>query len=133
MDGICKRIKLKYDGYLYIVTGDYSGDTASTFYEEEVTNYTMIKQHLDLNDAQVIIQPNPELKRNQTLVNYFFSKYDVQVCPVKAQPFKYDAENVRKDAEGKIEKKDRKDPKQQADVLDTVRYYINNFHGDFIT
>jgi hypothetical protein len=29
--------------------------------------------------------------------------------------------------DGTIEKKDRKDPAQQADVLDTVRYWINKF------
>lgn len=131
-EGLCKEILDRYPNYLYMVTGDYSGDNESSIFEEEVTNYTMIQRMLNLTDNQIRIMPNPDLKKNQTLVNTWFHNYPVVACPIKAKAAKYDFEHVKKDAEGKIEKKNRKDPKQQADVLDTIRYFVNTFHGDFI-
>lgn len=128
-EGICEIVKQKYPGYLYIVTGDYSGDTVSSIFKEQVTNYTVIKKELLLGDGQIKITPNPLLKNNRTLVNNIFSSYPVEMCPVKAKPAIYDCENVRMVADGSIEKKDRKDPAQQADVLDTIRYWCNMFMG----
>ena len=131
-EGICEIILAKYPGFLYIITGDYSGNTPSSIYKEQVTNYTVIKKMLKLSDGQIKISPNPPLATNQTLVNSVFYSYPVEVCPVKARPFIFDAENVKKLAEGKIDKTNRDDPKKQADVLDTVRYWINQFMGWFI-
>jgi len=91
----------------------------------------MIKKMLKLSDGQVKIKPNPRLEKNQTLVNTIFQFYPVQICPVKARPFIFDAENVKKRADGTIVKNDRNDPAQQADVLDTGRYWFNMFMGKF--
>lgn len=133
-EGVCDIILARYprNKYVYVVTGDYAGNTASSLYQEQVTNYTVIKSKLGLSDAQIKIEPNPRLEKNRTLVNAVFFSYKIQVCPVKARHFKFDAENVRQSPEGKIEKDNRKDPAQQADVLDTVRYYINKFMSWFI-
>lgn len=131
-EGICEIVKQRYPGFLYVVTGDYSGDTVSSLYKEQVTNYTIIKKVLVLNDGQIKISPNPRLEKNQTLVNAIFYGYGVQVCPVKAKAFIYDAENVKKRADGTIVKDNRNDPAQQADVLDTVRYWCNQFLGWFV-
>lgn len=130
-EGICEIIALKYPGYVIIVTGDYSGDTVSSLHKEHVTNYTIIKTKLNLSDAAIQITVNPPLKSNQTLVNSVFFSYNVQICPVNAQPFIYDAKNVKKRADGTIVKDNRNDPSQQADVLDTVRYWINKFMAWF--
>lgn len=126
-DKMCDLIAVKYppNHYIYIINGDYSGNTPSSLYEEEVTNYTVIKSKFGLTDGQLKIEPNPKLEDNRTLVNMVFHRYKVQVCPVKAKPFIFDAENVKYTAEGKIKKEDREDPAQQADVLDTVRYFFN--------
>lgn len=128
-EGVCEVVRIKYPSseYVYIVTGDYSGDTPSSLYKEQVTNYTVIKKELALMDKQIQIEPNPPLIKNRTLVNTVFHRYRVQICPVKAKPAIYDAENVRYTAEGKIEKSNRDDPAQQADTLDTIRYFINKF------
>jgi phage terminase large subunit len=131
-EGICDIAKEKYPGFLYVVTGDYSGDTVSSLFKEQVTNYTIIKKSLSLNDGQVKISPNPRLEKNQTLVNTIFSKYKILMCPVKAKPAIYDAEKVNTRADGTIVKDDRNDPTQQADVLDTLRYWFNQFMGWFI-
>lgn len=126
-EGICEMVLEKYPDYVYMVTGDYTGDTPSSLYKEQITNYTLIKRLLNLNDGAIKIKPNPKLEKNQTLVNKVFHSYPVQICPVKAKFAIFDAENVKKTAEGKIEKKNRKDPAKQADVLDTIRYWINMF------
>lgn len=135
-EGVCAIVKAKYpmSKFLFIVTGDYSGDTVSSLFKEQVTNYTVIKKELQLSDGQIKISPNPRLEKNRTLVNAIFYAYKVQVCPVKARHFKFDAENVKQTPEGKIDKDggNRKDPTKQADVLDTVRYFINQFLGWFI-
>lgn len=130
-EGICEKILEKYPGFLYMVTGDYSGDTVSSIYKEQVTNFTMIKSKLRLNSGQVKISPNPKLEKNRTLVNTVFHRYNILLCPVKAKAAQYDCENVKSLADGTIEKKNRKDPAQQADVLDTIRYFINQFLGWF--
>lgn len=133
-EGVCEILKVKYprSRYLYVITGDYSGDTASSLFKEQVTNYTVIQTELGLSEGQIKITPNPRLEKNRTLMNALFFRYNIQVCPVKARHFKFDAENVRYSAEGKIEKDDRKDPAQQADVLDCVRYFANMFLNWFI-
>jgi phage terminase large subunit len=131
-EAICDHILVNYSGYLYIVTGDYSGATPSSIYKEEVTNYTMIQQKLGLGDAQIMIEPNPRLEKNQVLVNSILAKYPVEICPVKGKGLIFDLKNVKKRADGTILKKDRDDPTQQADLLDTFRYWCNKFMGWFI-
>lgn len=126
-EGICEIVRERYPGFLYMVTGDYAGDTVSSIYKEQVSNYTVIKSMLRIGKGQLRISPNPRLEKNRVLVNKVFNVYNVQVCPIKAKPFIYDAENVRQRADGTIIKEDRNDPSQQADVLDTVRYFLNQF------
>jgi phage terminase large subunit len=131
-EGICEQVLVRYPGFLYVITGDYSGETVSSLYKEQVTNYTIIKRILSLSNGQIKTTVNPRLEKNQTLVNTIFHNYNIQMCPVKAKPAIFDAENVKKRADGTIVKDNRDDPAQQADVLDTLRYWFNKFMTDFI-
>lgn len=131
-DGLCNYIKAKYMNCLFIVNGDYSGNTASSLYEEEITNYKVIKQVLGISQGQIKIKPNPRLKHNAVLVNSLLSNYPIEIHEKDAAALIYDLQNVRKMADGTIEKTDRKDPSQQADALDTFRYFCNMNLGDFI-
>ncbi len=126
-DALCDYILLHYPGYLYMITGDYSGNTPSSLYEEEVTNYLIIKHKLNLTDGQINVIPNPPLEHNQTHVNIILHYYNVIISEENAKGLTFDMENVRKTPEGKIEKKNRKDPAQQADILDCFRYFCNTF------
>lgn len=128
-DKMCDILLLKYpkSRFVHVVNGDYSGNTPTSIYNEQVTNYSVIKAKLALSDGQIQIEPNPSLEDNRTLMNMLFAQYTIEVCPVKAKPFIFDAENTVFTAEGKILKENRKDPKQQADVLDTVRYHVNKY------
>lgn len=124
-EGLCDYILEHYPNYVYMVTGDYSGHTASSIYSEEQSNFTMIRAKLNLSEGQFKVYPNPRLQKNQLLVNAVLHQYKVQLCPRKARPLIFDMENVQKRADGTIIKEDRNDPAQQADAIDTFRYYCN--------
>ena len=131
-DAMCNYILLHYPGYLYIVTGDYNGDKASSLYEEQVTNYMLIQQKLRLTDAMLVIVPNPRQAKNQTLVNNILHYYPCVFHPVKCKELIFDFKNVKKRADGTIVKDDRDDPAQQSDALDTFRYFCNTFMPNFL-
>ncbi|HZF99721.1 MAG TPA: phage terminase large subunit [Chitinophagales bacterium] len=131
VDEVCQIIRTKYPGFVYRVTGDYSGDTPNSYYKEHVTNYTLIRKHLRLAQSQVQIEPNPRLEKNRTLVNVFFQHYSIVIDEDRAKAVIFDCENVQALADGTILKENRKDPAQQADALDTVRYWINRYMKGF--
>lgn len=124
-DAVCDYILANYPGYIYLVTGDYSGTTASSIFKEEVTNYTVIINKLNLAETQLKIAPNPRLEKNRILVNAVLFRTKVQMCPVKARPLIFDMENAKVRADGTIIKENRDDPAQQLDFMDDFRYYVN--------
>ena len=131
VDELCEHIKVKYPGFVYIVTGDYSGHTPTSLYKEQITNYTVIRNKLKLADSQIKTKVNPRLEKNRTLFNIVLQNYGFEVDDVKGKAAIFDLENVQSAADGTIVKEDRKDPKQQADVLDTLRYFVNLVMPDF--
>ena len=131
VDEICEQIKVKYPGFVYVVTGDYSGHTPTSLYKEQVTNYTVIKRNLGIADSQIKTKVNPRLEKNRTLFNMVLQYYGYEVDEVNAKAAIFDLENVQLGADGSIIKEDRKDPKQQADILDCLRYHVNLVLPDF--
>lgn len=131
-DAICNYVLMHYPGCLYIVTGDYSGNTASSLFDEKISNYTVIQRILNLSDGQIQIKPNPRLKHNSLLVNTILAQYPVEIHETRASGLIFDMRNVKRLADGTIEKTDRKDEAQQADALDTFRYFCNMFMPDFV-
>jgi hypothetical protein len=130
---LCEVIKTKLPNALFIVTGDMSGKSHSALSKDNLTYFKAIKQALKLPDTQFKIKGvNPRLEENQVLVNAIFEHYKVLFDPDKAAPLIFDCKFVRMDNEKKIIKEDRNDPTQQADSLDTLRYYENSFHSNFV-
>lgn len=127
VDAMCEYIKVHYAGCLYIVTGDYSGQTETSLFQEQVTHYKLIKHFLSLSDGQIKVQPNPKLAKNSTHVNSILAYYSVIMHGEKAKPLIFDMKNVKRRADGTILKEDRDDPTQQSDSLDGFRYFCNNF------
>lgn len=127
VDAVCEQIKVYYPGRLYIVTGDYSGNTETSLYQEQITHYKLIRLYLRLAPGQIKVKTNPRLAKNQTHVNSILAFYNVVIDSELAQPLIYDLENVQKRADGTIVKEDRNDPAQQSDALDTFRYFCNTF------
>lgn len=131
VDAVCAHILVFYPGCLYIVTGDYNGNNESSLYQEQVTHYKLIQSYLKLAPTQLQVIPNPRLHKNQTHVNSILAFYPVTIDEEKAKPLIFDMENVKKRADGTIVKEDRNDPAQQADALDTFRYFCNKFMAWF--
>jgi hypothetical protein len=127
---LCTHILAQYHGYIYMVTGDASGKHSNAMVQDNMNYYTVIKKQLKLRDGQLQVPvSNPSLAQNQVLINTLLSKYDIRINAKKAKALIYDLRNVRMNAEGTIIKGNRADPTQQADALDTFRYYCNVFHG----
>jgi hypothetical protein len=130
---LCEVIKTKLPNALFIVTGDMSGKSHSALSKDNITYFKAIRQALNIPDSQMQIKGvNPRLEQNQVLVNAILEHYAIQIDPDKAAPLIFDCKFVRMDNEKKIIKEDRNDPTQQADAIDTWRYYLNRFHGNFV-
>ena len=127
---MCTYILSYYPEYTYMVTGDASGHHSSAMVQDNMNYYTVIKNQLKLTNRQLRVpSSNPLLADNQVLINTILAKYDVRINAKKAKGLIYDLRNVKMSADGSIEKTNRNDPAQQADALDTFRYYCNVFHG----
>ena len=127
---LCTHILTYYPGYMYMVTGDSSGRNSTALVQNSLTYYTVIKSQLQLSDRQLRVpMANPLLADNQVLINTLLSQYDVRINAQKAKALIYDLRNVKMNPEGTIVKDNRANPAQQADALDTFRYYCNVFHG----
>lgn len=130
---LCRVIKAKYPNNLKFVTGDASGYAMSALTKGKIQYYQVIMSELNISRNTVKVpRANPRFEANQILVNAIFEHYNVQIDPTNAQPLIFDCKFVRMNNERKIVKDDRSDPTQQADTLDTFRYYLNQFHGKFV-
>jgi hypothetical protein len=127
---LCTHIRARYPGYMYMITGDSSGMNSSALVQNSLNYYTVIRQELGLGAGQLQVPvSNPRLADNQVLVNAILARGDVRINAVKAGALIYDLNNVKMMADGQILKANRNDPSQQADALDTFRYYCNVYHS----
>lgn len=130
---LCNVIKAKYPNYVYVITGDATGQNQSALVKDNLTYYKIIKKELGLLDTQFKLPTvNPRLEDNQVLVNSLLTNYSIQISPEKAKALIYDLQNCSLRADGSLLKGDRDDSAQQWDSLDCFRYYCNTFHKNFI-
>jgi hypothetical protein len=130
---LCTVIRSKYPRSLYMVTGDSTGMHSSAMVRDNLNYYTVIRQELGISKNQIRVNAaNPALSDNQVLVNSILSRYNVVIHAERAKALIYDMEHVRREADGTIIKTDRRDPSQQADALDTFRYWCNMFMKDYM-
>lgn len=130
---LCQYIKNKYEKCLFIVTGDATGKASNAMVQDNMNYFTIIRTELFLSAGQMRVPGvNPTMEENQVLVNAILQRYSVIMDATNASSLIYDCKFVEMGADGKIKKGDREDPKQQADALDTFRYYLNTFHKGFI-
>jgi hypothetical protein len=130
---LCDYIQVHYPKSLFIVTGDATGKNSSALVKDNSNYYTVIKQRLNLAWSQIKVPTiNPTMEENRVLVNSILYRYPVILHPEKCKSLIYDLENVRVTPEGKIDKTNRADPTEQADALDTFRYYLNTFFSWFL-
>jgi len=130
---LCAVILMRYPHAMYFVTGDASGQSSSALVRDNLNYYTAIRSLLGLSSQQIQVPTvNPSLADNQMLVNSLLSRYDIVIHEEDAKALIFDLEHVRREADGTIIKLDRRDPTQQADALDTFRYWCNQHMARFI-
>lgn len=126
-------ILIAYPNYLYIVTGDATGKGSSALVQDNLNYYIVIMNKLRISENQIKVPAvNPSIEENQVLVNSVMQHYPIQISATKCDGLIFDLENVKLSSDGKIEKANRMDVTQQADALDTWRYYLNTFMGWFL-
>lgn len=131
---LCLYIKVNYPDLTFMITGDASGSSTSALVRDNLNYYHVILRELGVTMQQMKVPSvNPRLEDNQVLVNSLLSKYKISIHKEKAAALIYDLGNVKMLPDGTIQKADRKDPAQQADALDTLRYFCNTFMKWFLT
>lgn len=128
---LCDEILRLYPNAYFFVTGDASGDAKTTL--SRLSNFDIIKAALDLSRSQMQISAsNPLLKDSKMLCNSILEKYPFVVDEENRKPLIDDLKNCKANPDGTIVKENRKDPNQQADTLDTFRYYIHRHFKDYV-
>jgi hypothetical protein len=123
---LCQHIRTKYPNAVYIINGDATGKAGSALVKDNINYYRVIKAELDLADTVFKVPSvNPSIADNQVLVNAILEHYNVLFDPDKCSGLIHDCKFVEMLPDGSIKKGDREDPKQQADALDTFRYFLN--------
>lgn len=126
---LCDRILTTYPTAVYMVTGDASGRARSALTQGNINYYTVIKQKLKLNDAQMKVPSvNPAISDSQVLCNSILSHRNVKInpsCTYLIDDLKY----VEVNDTGDIDK--TKD-KHRSHLLDCWRYLLNTFHKGMI-
>lgn len=110
----------------FIINGDASGHNQSAMVKDNLNYFRIIKNELDLTIGQMQqLASNPRIEENQVLVNACLEHIPHEIDPDNAAPVIFDFEFAEMLPDGTLKKSDRKDPTQQLDALDTVRYYYN--------
>jgi hypothetical protein len=137
---LCEYIKNKFTipgyGYnpdIFIINGDASGNAGSALVPDDQNYFTIIKAELDLASSQMQqLHNNPKIVDNQVLVNAVLEHMPCSFDPHGAAPLIFDLQFVEMLPDGKMKKADREHPEQQADALDTWRYFVNRNLRDFL-
>lgn len=115
------------------VTGDRSGYNKSELLEGNRTAYDIIKKELNLSKYAIQTPSvNPNLLKSRELVNGIFEKHPhVIISNVHCKKLIFDLKFVEALPDHSI-KKDRTKEEGKADMVDTLRYYLNSYHQSFI-
>jgi|ERR1019366_5653238 hypothetical protein len=128
---LCRVIRTKFPHASFRVTGDASGQSGSAYTEDTWRYYNIIENRLKVNSQDFDIPTsNPPLNKNQVLVNAVLEHYKVQIDPDNAMDLIMDLKFVEMKPNGTINKDSRNRFSQQADLLDTFRYFCNAYMVD---
>lgn len=128
---VCGEIMKRYKGAFFMVTGDASGKSKTTV--SILDNFQIIKNYFDLSKGQMQYSgSNPRLEDSRYFVNAIFEKANIIIDSLRCKPLIFDLENVMSDGENKPIKTSRSNASEQADCLDTMRYFFHRFCKDVL-
>lgn len=128
---LCDHIMATFPTALFIVTGDATGANRSALTRGNTNYYTVVQHKLNLSYVQ-LKQPsvNPSIRDSRVLTNSILQNKTVKIdpsCELLIKDLKY----VQVDEDQSIIK-DRQSDVRKADLLDTFRYALSTFYGDFV-
>lgn len=122
---LCRIIKTRYEGAIFIVTGDYSGTNRSALVPDDYNYYTAIQEELDIDPKQIQVIRNPVIEENQVFMNKAFHLVPITIDEENCAGLIFDLMFAEMLPTGKLRKGDREDEAQQLDLLDGLRYFFN--------
>ena len=126
---LCDYILAKYNGCMFIVTGDATGKASSALVKDNLNYYQVIRSKLNLSINQLRVPSiNPTMVENRVLVNSVLHNCNVLLDKENCAALAFDLEYAAVLPDGTLDKTDRKDPTKQLDACDTFRYYLSMFH-----
>lgn len=131
---LLKLIDGKYGQYkqTFKITGDIAGQSRTHLHEDNMNSFRMIKNKLNLKDAQFKLMRNPPHDKNRFTCNTILAFYPEVIFHPRMEQTIYDIKYVECDDNERIIKKDRSVANQKADFLDGVRYSFNTWYYSFI-
>ncbi len=127
---LCQRIRVDWEDFDLIVTGDATGTSSTAMVKDNTHYYKIIRKELGLIGSQFKgPRVNPFIHNSRVLTNSILSRHiDIKIHP-RCKELILDLQYVEVTETGDINKK--KD-KRRTHLLDCFRYYLNTFHWDFI-
>lgn len=139
ISSLCEKIR-NYIGwhneeleYICYVTGDMSGWARSALLEGNRHAYDEITDGLGLTKYQIQSpKSNPNLLKSRELVNSVLEKHpDFLIDKTHCPNLIFDLKFCESDEKHQIVK-DRNRKEGKADFLDSMRYFLNTYHNDFV-
>jgi len=132
IENICQRVKDKYPGRYYLISGDASSNKGDVNLAVHVTAWKQILKYLEVGESQLFLpSKNPPLERSQEICNAMLSKPElikIRVHPVNCKNLVDDCEECKCADDGTIIKNDG----WRSHMLDNFRYHLNTWFHDFI-
>jgi hypothetical protein len=120
---LCETIKAEYPKARFIINGDASGQNRSAFTSDNISAYTAIKAHLQLNEFQIQVAPsNPSHIQSRVITNMVFQMCKVQISDENDLTIE-DLKQAQVDRNGSLDQWKTKNP-NLSHSLDEFRYFV---------
>jgi len=120
---LCETIKAEYPNARFIINGDASGQNRSAFTSDNISAYTAIKAHLQLNEFQIQVAPsNPSHIQSRVITNMVFQMCKVQISDENDLTIE-DLKQAQVDRNGSLDQWKTKNP-NLSHSLDEFRYFV---------
>lgn len=118
--------------HLWRITGDKGGTARRIGATDNTSMFEALRQRMGLSPAQLSIPPNPTHLKSREDTNMVLNCFPDITIDNGCTNMITDLTTVEVDGEGHIIKADRSKANQQADMIDTFRYFVNTYLSPWI-